>query len=395
MASRVWTTSRRAVAVSDAVTSPVSPGTGTQPRPSATSIDAGERGCLEIGPRAVERIAEVTARRHSAVLRQSATFGRGLPKAKAHLAGRRARLQVEIPVSWGYSLVDVASEVRDQVGEGVHALTELGIDAVDVDISVVEVGPTDRAPGNGGPETPATAQHPAEAPPTGDRALGTERPGSAAAEAPSTADRALDDERSGSAAVAAPSTGGRVLGVERSGSAGAAAKRPAALPAAVAVGILAALGVMVVGAVGVRETLVSTGVVSGTSWLEWLFGKAEVLKPVDWMIFAGIAALLVGSWILLATFRPRKATHLAVGEPAAGVWIGRRDAARLAAESARAIDSVTRAKAAAKRRKLRVSATTFGDAERVREELAATVHQRLQAITPTPRVQTRVTVEEP
>jgi hypothetical protein len=174
----------------------------------------------------------------------------------------------------------------------------------------------------------------------------------------------------------------------------AAAKRPAAAPAAVPVGIVSALGVMAVGAVGVRETLVSTGVVSGSSWLERLFGTAEVLRPGAWMIPVGIGALLLGLWILFATLKPRKATHLAVGERGAGVWIRRRDAARLAAESARAIDSVTGAKAAAKRRKLRVSVTTFGDADRVHEELAATMHQRLQAITPTPRVQTRVTVEE-
>ncbi|GAA1114695.1 hypothetical protein GCM10009630_10100 [Kribbella jejuensis] len=313
---------------------PVAP--AAQPLRSDRS-DAGERGRLEIGQRVVEKIAEATAGRHPAVLRQSATFGRGLPKAKAQLAGRRARVQLEIPVGWGHLLGELAADVRDQVREEVEALTGLGIDGVDVDISAVEVSPV----------------------------------GSDATEC------ALD------------------AGGQTAPGAAAPAKRPVAAPAAAAVGIIAALAAILIGAVGVRETLVSTGTVGGSSWLEWLFGKAEVLKPVDWMIPAGIAAVLLGVWVLLATLKPRKATHLAVGDRAAGVWIRARDAARLAAESARAIDSVTGAKGAAKRRKVRVSVTTIGDAERVREELAATVQARLHEITPTPRVRARVTVEEP
>jgi hypothetical protein len=171
-----------------------------------------------------------------------------------------------------------------------------------------------------------------------------------------------------------------------------AARKPVAAPAAATVGMINAVCVTAVGAVGIRDALVSTGAIGGTSWLEWLFGKAQVLKPVDWMIPAGIAALLVGLWILIAALKPRKATHLAVGD--AGVWIRNRDAARLAVNTATTIDSVISAGAKAKGRKLRVVATATGDASRVHDDLTAAIGRRLQAITPVPRVRTRITVEE-
>jgi hypothetical protein len=170
------------------------------------------------------------------------------------------------------------------------------------------------------------------------------------------------------------------------------AKKPVAVPAAAIVGVLAALTVIAAGAVAIRETLLATNLSTGTSWLQWVLDKAEVLKPADWMIPAGIAALLIGLVILVAALKPRKTTHLAVGD--AGVWIRGRDAARLANDTATTIDSVTSAATKAKGRKLRVAATVTGDAARVREELPTAIAQRLQTVTPQPRIRTRITVEE-
>jgi hypothetical protein len=105
------------------------------------------------------------------------------------------------------------------------------------------------------------------------------------------------------------------------------AKKPVAAPVAAIAGVIAALAVIAVGAVGIRDTLVSVGALDGPSWLEWLFDKAEVLKPVDWMIPAGIGAVLIGLWFLFAALRPRKRTHKPVGD--AGVWIRNRDVTRV------------------------------------------------------------------
>jgi hypothetical protein len=110
------------------------------------------------------------------------------------------------------------------------------------------------------------------------------------------------------------------------------AKKPVKAPAAATAGIIASLAVIGVGAVAIRDTLVSVGALNGPSWLEWLFGKAEVLKPVDWMIPAGIGAVLVGLWFLIVALKPRKRTHQPIGE--AGVWIRNRDLARVTTTAA-------------------------------------------------------------
>ncbi|WBQ03882.1 DUF6286 domain-containing protein [Kribbella sp. CA-293567] len=172
------------------------------------------------------------------------------------------------------------------------------------------------------------------------------------------------------------------------------AKKPVAAPAAATVGITAALALTALGAVAIRDTLVATGLSTGTPWIEWLLGKAEVLKPVDWMIPAGIAAVLIGLWILIAALKPRRTTHLAVGDH--GVWIRGRDAARLAGDTAATIDSVITASSKAKGRKLRITATSTagGDANRIHDDLTTAITQRLHTVTPAPRLRARVTVEE-
>ncbi|MEU4396781.1 Asp23/Gls24 family envelope stress response protein [Kribbella sp. NPDC023855] len=117
--------------------------TGTPGTESAVPDDgAGDRGRLEIAPRAIERIAEVTALQARGVLRREATLGRGLPKAKAQLAGQRVGLVVELAVEWGYPLAELAAEVRGRVTRAVTDLTGLGIDAVSIDISAVELPST-------------------------------------------------------------------------------------------------------------------------------------------------------------------------------------------------------------------------------------------------------------
>lgn len=107
--------------------------------------DPGARGRLDLSTRAVERIAEASALRAQGVLRQGATFGHGLPKAKAHLAGQRVRLNVEIAAEWGHPLTELAAEVRGGVARTVTELTGLVVDAVSVDISAVELPTTKRS----------------------------------------------------------------------------------------------------------------------------------------------------------------------------------------------------------------------------------------------------------
>ncbi|QNE18283.1 Asp23/Gls24 family envelope stress response protein [Kribbella qitaiheensis] len=115
--------------------------TPADPAPAIGLREPGERGRLDISSRAVERIAEAAALQVDPVTRQSATFGRGVPKAHAVLAGNRVRLRVEIAVVWGRPLAEIAAEVRTRVADIVADLTALGVDAVGVDIVAVLIQP--------------------------------------------------------------------------------------------------------------------------------------------------------------------------------------------------------------------------------------------------------------
>jgi uncharacterized alkaline shock family protein YloU len=115
-------------------------------RPAGVAVDSGQRGRLEISSRAVERIAEVAAQQVGAVLRQPATFGRGLPHATARVAGQHVRLDLDIAVRWGRPLAETAADVRFLVADNVTKLTGLAVDAVAVDIVTVEPDPHPPAP---------------------------------------------------------------------------------------------------------------------------------------------------------------------------------------------------------------------------------------------------------
>lgn len=311
------------MAVADAATvAPVA-------EPSSVS-HGGDRGRLDIAQRAVERIAEITARRHGAVVRRDSVLGRGLPKARAVVAGRRARIEVQVAAAWGRPLEEVAAEVREAVTADVERLTGLGVDRVDVDITTVE------------PRTTANDATRAEA-----RQLPAAGP--AAAES-----------------------------VERP-----AAKAPVAGPAARWFGVVGGLILVAVGAVGVAEMLRATGLLRGQVIPDGWFGRTLVVTPAGWLRTAGIAAVVVGLILLVIAVKPRRRTHLAAGEL---VWIRPAAAARLAADAAARVDSVTAASADAKRRRLHATVTTFGDPPRVHDEVRTAIADRLHTVTPTPRV---------
>lgn len=169
------------------------------------------------------------------------------------------------------------------------------------------------------------------------------------------------------------------------------AKRPVGTSAAAPIGVLAAMATIALGVVGIHDALQAAGAAGGPSWTEWLAGKLETVAPADWMIPAGVGAVIVGLLCLVAAVKPRRVTHVAVGKD--GVWIRSRDIARLAAESAETVDSVISATAKSRRRTVRLTVRVIGDTDRVATELDTTVGQRLAVLSPPPRIRRRV-VEE-
>ncbi|MET7280406.1 DUF6286 domain-containing protein [Kribbella sp. NPDC005582] len=290
--------------------------------PSAIAF-GGDRGRLEIAQRAVERIVEITARRHPAVSRQAGVLGRGLPKARAVVAGQRVRLELETAISWPHPLAETAADLRQAITSAVEELTGLGVDRADVVITMVDASEVSRS--------------------------------------------------------------------KASSAEAVAAKQPVAGAAAVWVGLLAAVALILAGCVAIRELAVAVGLMDGTSWLARGFGRTIELEPSGWMLPAGIAAAVVGLLVLLVTYKRRRRTHHAVG-PDGLVWLRSTDVARLASESARQVDSVTAVSGKSKRKRVSLTVTTFGEPVRVSTDVQAVVDSRLASISPVPR--TRIAVRE-
>ncbi len=98
-----------------------------------------QRGRTTIEDAVLERIATHAALEVDGVTATGSDLqrliGRRLPKADAHVAGTRARVQLEIAAAWPHPVATVAAAVRDQVTTRLVELTGLDIDAVDVEIT--------------------------------------------------------------------------------------------------------------------------------------------------------------------------------------------------------------------------------------------------------------------
>ncbi len=170
-------------------------------------------------------------------------------------------------------------------------------------------------------------------------------------------------------------------------------KRPVAAPAAATAGLLLALAVIALGIAGVQHASSSAGWINESSWLDWIATKAEVLRPADWMTYAGIAAAVIGLWLIATALKPRRPTHLAVGD--ADIWIRPGDLARLAADTARTTSEVSTASSKSNRRTVKVTATAVtADTVQLTQSLNTAITNRLQPVQPSPRIRVHVTPEE-
>ncbi|GAA0582022.1 hypothetical protein HPO96_08365 [Kribbella sandramycini] len=295
-------------------------GPGALSAPAAIAF-GGDRGRLEISARAVERIVEITARRHPATSRQPALLRRGLPKAQAVVAGTHVRLHLETAITWPNPLTPTATDLRATITEAVESLTNLSVDRADITITTVD-------------------------------ASGTEV---AAVEESSGEDDA------------------RVV----------AGKRPVGAPAVTWVGLLGGLGVVLAGCWGIWEMALGSGLAGGGSWVGWGLRRGVTLDAsAGWVVPAGVLCLLVGVGVLGLCLRRRRGSDVGVGEDGV-VWV--RGVERIAVESAREVDSVTAVSGVRKRRRVEVAVTTFGAAERVAGDVERAVSERLKVLKAAPR----------
>lgn len=103
---------------------------------AATAADEpGSRGGLRIADSVIARVVEAAALAVDGVAGpEKKAFGRGLPRSQATVAGKRARIYLEIATLWPRSAADVAIAVRDRVREQVSTLLDLTADSVGVEV---------------------------------------------------------------------------------------------------------------------------------------------------------------------------------------------------------------------------------------------------------------------
>lgn len=112
--------------------------TDDQLRPLAP---APTRGRLVIADQVVVSVARLAAREVTGTVSDEPSgLGRkGSPRARATVAGDRARIAVEVHAEWPHPLARVTADVRAMVATRVTQLTGLHVDSVDVTVSEVVV----------------------------------------------------------------------------------------------------------------------------------------------------------------------------------------------------------------------------------------------------------------
>ncbi|MFY2790162.1 DUF6286 domain-containing protein [Rhodococcus sp. MALMAid1271] len=167
-------------------------------------------------------------------------------------------------------------------------------------------------------------------------------------------------------------------------------KKPVANPTAAVPAVLFALVLIGAGVVLGREALLDLGAIDGPDWVGPAARHLDGLTAQQWMLPAGIAAVVVGFILVFVAVRPRRRTHRALTEQ--DVWLRKDDVvavARAAALDNVGVDSAS-AKASNKKVTVSVSAVYGTDTTALKSSLVGSVDDALRPLASAPKVRTRV-----
>lgn len=173
----------------------------------------------------------------------------------------------------------------------------------------------------------------------------------------------------------------------------ASAPPPLAPAAAHYVGVISALLLIVLGAVGIRDGIAAAGWITGSSWtraaIDWFDGQSAH----GWMVPVGALLAVLGLLFIGTALSPRRRTAIPV-QAKTSVYLDVSDTAKLAAAAARVVPGVTKANASATRRAVKVSARTTGP-DVTKDTIAGAVRAALAPLASPPRISVRTRVERP
>ena len=154
-------------------------------------------------------------------------------------------------------------------------------------------------------------------------------------------------------------------------------------------GAFLSLAVTAAGVIGIRDGLVAAGAMNGSLWTTNAVNWIDGLTFADWMMPAGVAAVIVGVYCVVLAVTPRRTTAAAVAGRTS-VVISHRDIARIAESAAQTVPGVTDARATSKRRTVTVRTHTTGqDAAGVKSAVSGAVSAALDVLAKRPRIVVR------
>ncbi|MBI8999505.1 DUF6286 domain-containing protein [Corynebacterium sp. CCM 9185] len=169
--------------------------------------------------------------------------------------------------------------------------------------------------------------------------------------------------------------------------------RPAASPVARYLAIL--LGLLLLAAAGVagRDLYIRYADVEWQPWVSTATNWISALSYRNWMLPAGIAALIIGLLLLWASVRPRTKTHREINSEVA-VWMRPVDIARMCTASAQRVPGVMGAHTVARKRSIDVTVIGNPQDQKLRDELQQSLRPLADLVAGAPALNVQVQKKE-
>ncbi|MGC5247000.1 DUF6286 domain-containing protein [Gordonia sp. DT219] len=138
---------------------------------------------------------------------------------------------------------------------------------------------------------------------------------------------------------------------------------PAAYPGAAIVG--AVLGLLLIGlaCIGIRDLIVRVGWLDGSSWTQNSAAWIAERTWQTWMWPVAVILVLLGLWLLWLAVKPRRRTHVQLGDYQV-MWTRRGDVARRASAALLTVTGVDHATTVVGRRRAKVTVTVSGEVDK-------------------------------
>lgn len=163
-------------------------------------------------------------------------------------------------------------------------------------------------------------------------------------------------------------------------------QQPKASPAARGWAIFLGLLLLGLAVVAGRETWLVASDANASSWVTPVTDLVARETLETWIIWAGVAAVMVGVIFLIIAFKPRRKTHLRLGSERSSAWLRAVDVARRSSAVARQIPGVAAARSQATDKSIKIIVNGDTQDPKLAPRVEEAVSQALHSLASTPQV---------